>query len=289
MSTESSSWRRTRSGARRVLQRGDQLTVQVCIGVEAAALIARMSPGSIGETAARFFDEKNPGRVIPDVAALGQEGIDLTANQLDEREGAYGRARRTRWETRPGRVVEGCKSSISQRRSGADFEALRGGLVARPGRLEGTAASRRPPAAPQRRRGDDRDLGAPGNLQRNVHAPVRVTPTEERRAVHRVDDPDPIGLAELTEFLAEERIFRPRRGQRLAQQSLDGLVGFCDGGAVGLQRYRNARLEVSQREIRGKVSGVERELQVISAVHDRRRYRPGCRWRARFNASSASR
>jgi hypothetical protein len=89
---------------------------------------------------------------------------------------------------------------------------------------------------------------------------VRVTPTEERRAVNRVDDPDPIGLTELTKFLTEERIFWPRRRQRLAKQSLDCPVGFRDWCAVGLQRCRNARLEVSEREVRRQVRGVEREL-----------------------------
>jgi hypothetical protein len=65
------------------LKRGEQLTVQVGVGVEATALIARMPSGSIGETAARFLDEENPWRVIPDVAALGQERIDFATNKLE--------------------------------------------------------------------------------------------------------------------------------------------------------------------------------------------------------------
>jgi hypothetical protein len=48
-------------------------------------LIARASSGAIGETAAGFLDEENPWRVIPDVAALDQEGIDFATNELDER------------------------------------------------------------------------------------------------------------------------------------------------------------------------------------------------------------
>jgi hypothetical protein len=48
-----------------------------------------MSSGSIGETAARFLDEKNPWCVIPDVAALDQ-GIDFATNKLDERKGLTG-------------------------------------------------------------------------------------------------------------------------------------------------------------------------------------------------------
>jgi len=130
-----------------------------------------------------------------------------------------------------------------------------------------TTSAAEAPHAAQRRSGDDRDLSAPGNLQRNVNSPVRVTPTEERRAVNRVDNPNPIGLTELTKFLAEERIFWPRRRQRLAKQSLDCPVGFRDWCAVGLQRCQNARLEVSEREVRRQVRRVERELQVINAVH----------------------
>jgi cytochrome b len=62
------------------LQRGEQLSVHVGVGIQATALIARMSSGSIGEKAARFFDEKNPWHVIPDVIALDQEGVNLATN-----------------------------------------------------------------------------------------------------------------------------------------------------------------------------------------------------------------
>ena len=74
MSSPDVAWSR-RSGARRVLKRGEQLTVQVGVGVQATALIARMSSGSIGETAARFLDEKNPWRVIPDRGDGGDRGL----------------------------------------------------------------------------------------------------------------------------------------------------------------------------------------------------------------------
>jgi hypothetical protein len=67
------------------VQRSEQLTVQDGVRIQAAALIARTSTGSIGEAAAGFLDEENPRRVIPDVVALGQEGIDLAANELDQR------------------------------------------------------------------------------------------------------------------------------------------------------------------------------------------------------------
>jgi hypothetical protein len=59
--------------------------VQACVRVQAAALIAPVSSGSVGESAAGFFDEEDPWCVIPDVAALGQEGIDFATNELDER------------------------------------------------------------------------------------------------------------------------------------------------------------------------------------------------------------
>jgi hypothetical protein len=65
-----------------------------------------MSSGSIGETAARFLDEKSPWRVIPNVVALDQEGIDFATNKLDEREAACRCAGHTRRETGSGRVVQ---------------------------------------------------------------------------------------------------------------------------------------------------------------------------------------
>jgi hypothetical protein len=72
------------------LKRGEQLTVQVGVGIQTTALVARMSSGSIGETATRFLDQKDPWRVIPDMAALGQEGIYFATYKLDECERARG-------------------------------------------------------------------------------------------------------------------------------------------------------------------------------------------------------
>ena len=72
------------------MERSEELTVQAGVRVQAAASIARTSSGSIGESTAGFLDEQHPRRVIPDVAALGHEGVDLAANELDEREGARG-------------------------------------------------------------------------------------------------------------------------------------------------------------------------------------------------------
>jgi hypothetical protein len=59
--------------------------VQDGVRVQAAALVARTSPGSIGKASAGFLDKQSPRRVIPRVVALGQEGIDLATNELDQR------------------------------------------------------------------------------------------------------------------------------------------------------------------------------------------------------------
>jgi hypothetical protein len=59
--------------------------VQDGVRVQAAALIARTSTGSIGEAAAGFLDKENPRRVIPFVVALGQEGVDLATNEFNQR------------------------------------------------------------------------------------------------------------------------------------------------------------------------------------------------------------
>jgi hypothetical protein len=67
------------------VQRSEQLTVQGGVRIQAAALIARASTGSIGEAAAGFLDKENPRRVVPDMEAFGQEGIDLATNELDQR------------------------------------------------------------------------------------------------------------------------------------------------------------------------------------------------------------
>lgn len=68
----------------------EQLGVQIGVGVETTAPVALASPGSIGEAAARLLYEKDPGRVVPDMAALHQEAVDLTAYKFNERKGAFG-------------------------------------------------------------------------------------------------------------------------------------------------------------------------------------------------------
>jgi hypothetical protein len=44
-----------------------------------------MPSGSIGEAATGFLDQENPRGVVPRVVALGQEGVDLTTNELNQR------------------------------------------------------------------------------------------------------------------------------------------------------------------------------------------------------------
>ena len=67
--------------------------------------------------------------MIPDMAALGQEGIDFATNELDRRDGSRRCPRRTRWQTSSGRVVHSAKQGIGERRRRTDLEAPRLGLV----------------------------------------------------------------------------------------------------------------------------------------------------------------
>jgi len=71
------------SRTRWVLQRCEQLIVQRGVRVQAAALIACAPTGSIGEATACFLDQEDPRRMIPEVVALGQKGVDLAANKFD--------------------------------------------------------------------------------------------------------------------------------------------------------------------------------------------------------------
>src|SRR5262249_46248957 len=159
--------------------------------------------------------------VIPGVAALGQERIDLAPNNVDRWLGGRRCAIRTRRETSPGCVVHSTEHGLCENRRRAHLEAPRLALVVWPVRLERTAPSRRPPTAPQRGRRDDRDHCGAANLQSNLDPPVRIAATEERGAVDRVEDPDPLGIPKATKFLAEERVVGPCRRQRFPKQSLD--------------------------------------------------------------------
>src|SRR5947209_16588952 len=140
------------------------------------------------------------------MAALRQEGIDFATNERDRRNGSRRRPSRTRWQTTSRLVVHRAEQRIGERGGRSHLEAPRLCLLERPGRLEGTATSGCPPTASQCRRGDERDLRGPVNFQSELNSPVRITLTEERRAIDRIEDPDPIGLAESAEFLAEQRV-----------------------------------------------------------------------------------
>ena len=78
-----------------------------------------------------------------------------------------------------------------------------------------------------------------------------------------------MGLTELTEFLAEDRICRPGSPQSLAKQTLDYAVGIGDRCPVGLEPHRNPRLDVRQGEgeFGRQVRDVERELKITNADH----------------------
>jgi hypothetical protein len=130
----------------RVLKCRKQLAVQVAVGVQTTAWIARVSPGSIGESAARLLDEKGPRRVVSEVGALDQERFDLAPNELDQRERTPRRTKGALRQPGSGRIAQRFESSIGQPRSTADFEAPRISL-ARPRRLERATASGRPPTA----------------------------------------------------------------------------------------------------------------------------------------------
>ena len=114
------------------------MAVQVRVGVQATALIARTSSCSISETAARFLDERNSRRVVPDVVALDQEGIDLATNEFDKREGGRRCTGRTRWETGSGRVVQSREPSIAN----TNVVLIRG-ASSRPPRVARTTRKRR--------------------------------------------------------------------------------------------------------------------------------------------------
>jgi hypothetical protein len=99
-----------------------------------------MPTGSIGEATAGLFDEEHPRSVIPGVVTLGQEGIDLAADELDQRERAGRCAGLARWEARSGLVVQGLEGGIGEPRRRTDRQTPRRVVRAWP---SGSSADRR--------------------------------------------------------------------------------------------------------------------------------------------------
>jgi hypothetical protein len=66
--------------------------VHVRVRVEATALVPTTAASAVGEPSTCLLDQENPRSVIPQVAALREEPIDLTTHQLHQCEGA-------RWST----------------------------------------------------------------------------------------------------------------------------------------------------------------------------------------------
>ena len=119
--------------------------------------------------------------MIPDVAALGQEAIDFAPNERNRRDGARRPPSRTSSAGELWIVVHRVEHRVGERRRRTDLEASRLGLLAGPGRLEGTATSGRPPAASQRRSGDDRDLPWSRRTSRAIWTRQFGSPLTEER------------------------------------------------------------------------------------------------------------
>ena len=62
--------------------------MHVRVRVEATALVPTTAAGAVGEPSSCLLDQEDPRSVIPQVAALDEEPIDLTTHQLHECEGA---------------------------------------------------------------------------------------------------------------------------------------------------------------------------------------------------------
>ena len=99
--------------------------------------------------------------------------------------------------------------------------------------------------------------------------PGRVVP----RAVDRVDDPHPVGVALDAALLAADRVVGEPPAELLADHRLDGEVGLGDRRGVGLPRDLGVVAEEGQRDLAGAIGQLVRERQLV----DVGRYRP---WRA---------
>src|SRR2546426_2427304 len=66
--------------------RRQQLVVETGIRVEPAPAVSSHAAIVIGEPTTCLLDQEDPGGVVPRLATIDQERINLTANQLDERE-----------------------------------------------------------------------------------------------------------------------------------------------------------------------------------------------------------
>src|SRR5437879_5029141 len=79
-----------------------------------------MPAGPIGEPPPCLLHEEDPGRVIPHVAALGEESIDLAADEFDQGERARRSDGRLCWETTTRVVIEGIENGFHHDRGAGD-------------------------------------------------------------------------------------------------------------------------------------------------------------------------
>ena len=240
--------------------------MHVRVGVEATALVPTTAASAVGEPSTCLLDQENPRSVIPQVAALHEEPIDLTTHQLHQCEGTRCSKCGFKGKTTPGLGVERIEKRTRQARSSADPQPL-GVPIVWPRRLECTSATRRPPLATQRRSRHDCDLRVARNLERDMHAPVGVTPAEEERTVDRIEDPQALGVTESPELLAQQGIARHFRIQHLAKQVLDRPICFGDRRSVRLRRCLHAHVEVRESELCSRIRAPQREVKVRLGPH----------------------
>lgn len=98
--------------------------MHVRVRVDATALVPAMAASAVGEPSTCLLDQENPRSVIPQVAALREEPIDLTTHQLHQGEGARWSRCGFTGKATPGLEVGRIEKRTIQARSSADPQPL---------------------------------------------------------------------------------------------------------------------------------------------------------------------
>lgn len=74
--------------------------MEVRVGVKPSVLVWGGSSLVVGEPSACLLDQEDPGCVVPHMAAVDEEGIDRSLDELDKRQGSV-RLHRVMWRESP--------------------------------------------------------------------------------------------------------------------------------------------------------------------------------------------
>ncbi len=223
---------------------------------------------SIREPSTSLVHEQNPRRVVPHIEPFRYKCVNLPADQLDEWKWALRRPTACCWQTSSRRCGKARNQRTCEFGMHRNSQSCWVSTTRRPESLERTLSPLSPPPQPQSGSGHHCELQLFVDLQRQLNTPIWIRLREVRSSIDWIDNPHSLSVAEGSELLADNGIFRKLLSYPLANEVLDRQIRFCNGRTIRLLVYLRTSGEELHGHQAGFVSNRMHEFKLTAQSHN---------------------